>query len=263
MHIGMVAVALAPVQWWLKQCGQGSAAAWMSDSEQARHARIAHAARQQEFVAGRIALRALLARHVPGTHWRDWQLEAPENMPPRIRPCVATNPQLAAIEPLRLSVSHSGGLLAVALADQPVGVDLEASQKPRMLDGLIDIVCTPREKSRIAQLPPSLRQAAFDAIWTLKEAWFKRETTGIDLGMITCLETVTDLPASLQHNSWQAVGQRYTLALCVSTLQDRVVQWRFDGIGTAPETMRCHAEYKGEYCRGGIDKNQRLTGLGS
>ena len=245
MHTGVVAVALAPVQWWLAQCGQGSAAGWMSDSEQARHARIAHAARQQEFVAGRFALRSLLAWHIPGTHWRDWQLEAPENLPPRIRSCWAADPQGVAIESLRLSLSHSGGLLAVALADQPVGVDLEASQKPLMLDGLIDTVCTPGEKSRIAQLPPSLRRVAFDAIWTLKEAWFKRETTGIDLGMIACLETVTDLPAGLPHNSWQAVGERYTLALCVATLQDRVVRWHFDGMGATPEIVRCHAEYDG------------------
>lgn len=196
-------------------------------------------------MAGRFALRSLLARHIPGTHWRDWQLEAPENLPPRIRSCLAANPQGVDLEFLRLSLSHSGGLLAVALADQPVGVDLEASQKPRMLDGLIDTVCSPREKSRIAHLPPSLRRAAFDAIWTLKEAWFKRETTGIDLAMIAHLETLTGLPAGVPHNSWQAVGERYTLALCVSTLQDRVVQWHFDEMGAESEIVCCHTEYGG------------------
>lgn len=217
----------------------------MSASEQTRHARIAHAIRRQEFVAGRFALRVLLARHMPGTHWRDWQLEAPEHRPPRLRACRAATRQGVAIERLHLSLSHSGGLLAVALADQPVGIDLETPQKPRMLDGLIDAVCTPREQSRIAQLPPPRRRAAFDAMWALKEAWFKRETTGIDLAMIAHLETVTGLPAGVPHNGWQAIGECYALALCVPTLQDRVVEWHFDDMGTAPEIVRCHAEYDG------------------
>lgn len=245
MQAGVIAVALAPVQWWLAQCGQTHAAAWMSDSEQRRHARIIHTTRREEFMAGRYALRSLLAKHVPGTHWNDWQLEAPDHRPPCIQSCLAANMQGIAVESLHLSLSHSGGLLAVALADQPVGVDLEAPQKPRMLDDLIDTVCTPSEKLRIAQAPPSRRRAAFDAIWTLKEAWFKRETTGIDLAMIACLETAIDLPADVPNNSWQALDKRYTLALCAQMLQDRVVEWHFDGMSVVPEISHCHVEYVG------------------
>lgn len=165
---------------------------------------------------------------------------APVNAPPSILTC--SDVVRSHVGTLHLSLAHSADLLAVALADQPIGIDLEVPRKPRALDGLMNIACTTEERARILQLPQAAQQRAFDAIWTLKEAWFKREATGIDLSKISRLQTHQSLATTTARNSWLAQGEAYTLAICTSTQQDHALRWRIlEGSG-APDTVPCHVE---------------------
>ncbi|MFT4192632.1 MAG: 4'-phosphopantetheinyl transferase superfamily protein, partial [Comamonas sp.] len=81
----------------------------------------------------------------------------------------------AAAGRLHFSLSHSGGWAAIALADRPVGVDVEALAAPDA--ALLAACATPAERQAIAQSDdPS---AAFTALWTTREALLKAHGAGL------------------------------------------------------------------------------------
>jgi 4'-phosphopantetheinyl transferase len=81
-------------------------------------------------------------------------------------------------EPLELSISHSGDLVAVAFArGVPVGVDVEeialrGDEPPR-------IALAEPERAVLAALPQAERTAAFIRYWTRKEALLKATGDGL------------------------------------------------------------------------------------
>ncbi|MBQ6266383.1 MAG: 4'-phosphopantetheinyl transferase superfamily protein [Clostridia bacterium] len=74
--------------------------------------------------------------------------------------------------PLRFSLSHSGDLVAMAVSDREIGVDLERL-RPVRLDAARRIA-VPAELDYIGDDPRRFLQ-----IWTLKEAYFKCIGTGL------------------------------------------------------------------------------------
>lgn len=86
---------------------------------------------------------------------------------------------------LYVSLAHSAQLVAAAVSHRPVGIDCEQVRPIRL--NLTRLVCTPRELEQLLQgapLPEGLcRDEAmldrFFRIWTAKEAYFKKEGTGI------------------------------------------------------------------------------------
>ena len=93
-------------------------------AEDDRARAIGNPLRRRQYLAGRALLRELLG-HWPGV---DPTTEI------RARPGQA--PTLPAWPSLRLSVSHSGPLVAAAVADQPVGIDVEEPRVGRDLSSL-------------------------------------------------------------------------------------------------------------------------------
>ena len=88
---------------------------------------------------------------------------------------------------LAFNLSHSGDLMLVAFARSGrVGVDVErwsgalgAPERARIAIS----VFSAGEQEALAQLPPALRQAAFYAVWTRKEAYVKATGHGISRGL--------------------------------------------------------------------------------
>lgn len=70
---------------------------------------------------------------------------------------------------LHLNLSHSHGLVGVAIASVPVGLDLEWP-KPRTSLERAARVFAPEEGRYLDSLPAAERQAVFYTLWTLKEA---------------------------------------------------------------------------------------------
>ena len=64
------------------------------------------------------------------------------------------------------SLSHSGNFVAVAVSEEPVGVDIEKFDKSRFNGSLAEKIATEREKGDIS--PQNMT-----ALWTKKEAIFK------------------------------------------------------------------------------------------
>jgi phosphopantetheine--protein transferase-like protein len=82
---------------------------------------------------------------------------------------------------LEFNLSHAGGWALVAVADRPVGVDVEALRPLAQLEGMIRRWCAPDEQRRLGALPQERRDAAFLACWTAKEALLKAIGCGLQL----------------------------------------------------------------------------------
>jgi 4'-phosphopantetheinyl transferase len=141
--------------------------ALLDPAEQARAARFRRAADRDRFVAGRVALRTLLGRHL-GTDPRQimFGLEA------------AGKPYLAG-SPVRFNLAHSGDLLAVAVTTSDVGVDVERHKAARPLSALGGRLFAAAEIERMRSAGDPV--AAFYATWSAREAVLKADGAGLAL----------------------------------------------------------------------------------
>ena len=94
-------------------------------------------------------------------------------------------PFLLARPDIHFSISHTKNAILVAIADAPIGVDIEAFRSPSA--ALIARTMNATEQAAIAtadgwniQRTNGTPQASFTAIWTRKEAVLKLRGTGIE-----------------------------------------------------------------------------------
>src|SRR5699024_6733033 len=83
-----------------------------------------------------------------------------------------------------LSVSRSRRLVIVAVADDPVGLDIEAVPEPAVAAEALQLV-HPRERAELDQLSGPEMAAEFARLWARKEAFLRAMSTGLarDPGM--------------------------------------------------------------------------------
>jgi 4'-phosphopantetheinyl transferase len=84
-------------------------------------------------------------------------------------------PQVVGLE---FNLSHSGDLVAYAISDRPVGIDIERIRSMD-LSGIIQRFFTPSEFVAWQKLPPADQELAFFQTWTVKEAYLKAIGTGL------------------------------------------------------------------------------------
>ncbi len=154
----------------------------LSPAERARASRfiVAHGARR--FAAGRAALRWALAG-LCGTPAAELVLWTGPNGKPFLRGGPHFN------------LAHSGAVALFAVADFPIGIDVEAVRPVE--PGLANSVFTPVELAYLATLSPDERQRAFFRGWTRKEAVIKGKG-----GSIADLQAIAVLPDA-QLAGWQ------------------------------------------------------------
>jgi 4'-phosphopantetheinyl transferase len=80
---------------------------------------------------------------------------------------------------LKFNVSHSHELALVAVGDVEMGVDVEAIRPMADADDIASRFFSPREVAELQALPLTLRDAAFFACWTRKEAYLKALGSGL------------------------------------------------------------------------------------
>lgn len=183
------------------------AAAWQRDrshcvAEAERARAIASPNRRAQFLAGRwLAASLLAARH--GNAVRDWQFSCEPGHAPRV---------LAGAASPWLSIAHRGDVLACAVADQSIGVDVELEGHARATaDERAELVLAAEELAEFTALPPAEREPFVLARWALKEAWAKRSGRGLGLGEMTLL-VAREAAAGGNARLWRASG--LLLALC-------------------------------------------------
>ncbi|MEU5921275.1 4'-phosphopantetheinyl transferase superfamily protein [Streptomyces sp. NPDC047141] len=118
------------------------------------------------------------------------------------------------------SLSYSRDMVLVAVASEPIGVDVEPTPEPEVADELARIL-HPAERAEIEAAPPAGRPVAFARLWARKEAYLKGLGTG--LGRDAATDDVRgDLPG------WRltdlSVGTGYAAALAVGCPVARLVR---------------------------------------
>lgn len=114
---------------------------------------------------------------------------------------------------LEFSVSHAREAVAVAVANEPIGVDLEPLRELDQLESMSDLILAAEERAILSQAPGALRSRLFLRYWTLKEALVKAAALGftippntivIDAGNIPA---VVSVPAALEDTAqWQFIA---------------------------------------------------------
>jgi 4'-phosphopantetheinyl transferase len=137
---------------------------------------------RERFVASRGVLRALLGRYLrrhPASLGFGYDRYG--------------KPHLVGDSGIRFSTSHSHGLVLLALArGRDVGVDIERVRADLGLEGIAARCFSPRELATLHSLRSDLRERAFFACWTRKEALAKAEGEGLALSL--CRFDVTLAP---------------------------------------------------------------------
>jgi 4'-phosphopantetheinyl transferase len=213
----------------------------LADDERRRAERFHFEQHRRHFIAGRGALRALLARYL-------------SRRPEEVR-FVYSNygkPALADAangDPLRFNLTHSHHLALLAVTHgREIGVDIEHLRTNLERDGeaLAERFFSPREVAVLRSLPLELRREAFFHCWTRKEAYIKAHGQGLSLPLDQFDVTLhPDEPAALvatlhdppQAQRWLmhrlAPGEEYVGALAVEGHDWRIWcgEWLADTAG--------------------------------
>ncbi|HTU23191.1 MAG TPA: 4'-phosphopantetheinyl transferase superfamily protein [Gemmataceae bacterium] len=146
---------------------------FLADDERRRAERFHFEKDRRHFIAGRSALRILLAGYLACR---------PEDV--RFTYSSYGKPQLAnQASDLRFNLTHSHGLALLAVTrGRDIGVDVErVRDMERDGERLAERFFSPREAAVLRSLPPEQRREAFFSCWTRKEAYIKANGKGLSL----------------------------------------------------------------------------------
>ena len=195
---------------------------WLSASEQARLDRLHLPARRSQYVAGHWLGRWVLARHL-GRAAHDLNLKERRGLPPAVivgggEPREPPHPQPTAAP--FLSITHSGAWVAVAVADFPVGIDLEEYPRRHNLAAVEGLLLA------YGEAPGSVDDNGLLQRWVAKEARIKCDASEALPERLRAIE--------LHAASWARSDVRlYRSAeffFGIATSPDAVVELQFDGI---------------------------------
>lgn len=124
---------------------------------------------------------------------------------------------------ISVSISHSGGFVACAIGEKPVGVDLEVWKNRKNGSRVVEKF-HPEEQSMLGELEEEQRQRAFFELWVLKESFLKAEGRGLRIRLDSfCvkpgIEGKGQVEQSLNDRNYffqlyQIPGELASLAVC-------------------------------------------------
>lgn len=206
---------------------------WLGNAERERLCTMTAPRRRAQFIAGRWLARQCLAARAGG-HWQDYALSAPDDGAPQV---LAAPP--SAGDPGYFSLSHSGDWLACAVSTQPVGVDVECSDRARDFQALNEWM---HEPQALQDMPadPREQQAWFYAQWTLKEAWLKQVTSAAPAASRPSMRSARFTPCKERHCvAMVAQGEGFTVAIYPAT--PATLQWEVGALTQAQWARWEHA----------------------
>lgn len=221
---------------WLEKLGPGDVAVGLADpatvdhpdhltllsaDEQARHARYHFERDRQLYRVAHAMLRVMLGQHLG---WPPSALGFEEGEHGR--------PRLSTPAELDFNLSHTRGLVAVALAPgAEVGIDVEEVRASRVTANLKQTVFAPEELESLAPMARDQEVTAFFKLWTLKEAYLK--VRGFGMGVLpldafafdverACLVRAPDDPARWTFETARPTDEHH-LAVAVHPAPQRVL----------------------------------------
>lgn len=146
----------------------------LDDSERARAARFHFERDRQAYFAAHALARVTLSGQAPRPP-SSWRFASNVHGKPEVL-CETGAP------PLRFNLSHTRGLVAVALTlEHDVGIDVELVDGKRFSFDLAARTFAPEEVDLLRTTPAADQPAALFAIWTLKEAVIKAMGRGLSM----------------------------------------------------------------------------------
>jgi len=139
--------------------------------------------RSYSFVATRAALRIVLAHYIPGA------------TPRRLKLDTASGGKLFSVDhpDLTFSVSHSGGLSAIAVSrEAPVGVDVELVRPIACLEPVAERIMGGDVAAMLRSLPVGRRPRFFFSRWTRMEAALKVSGRGLTCASVASVRSALD-----------------------------------------------------------------------
>lgn len=162
--------------------------------ESARLAAFYRSADRDAYAVAHVTLRRLLGARLG---------QAPGAVDLAREPCVScSGPHGRPVVPgndVHFSLSHTSGLVMIALAEVPVGIDVEGFPGPETVTDVASQL-HPTERTELAALPAAERPAAFTRCWTRKEALLK--ATGVGLSEDLSLTFVGTGPQPAPNTDW-------------------------------------------------------------
>ncbi len=135
---------------------------------------------------------------------------------------------------LDFNLSHTDGLVAIALGSAPLGVDVEDTLRRTDVLGVCDRFFSPSEVAALRALPASAQRERFFRYWTLKEAYIKARGLGLAIPLedfsfdlahpdirVSFVPRLGDDPARWRF--YQAPIGRFMLALCADATDTETV----------------------------------------
>lgn len=165
---------------------------WLDTVEQQRYRRFLVDRAREEFLAGRLLLRRVLAGELAC---------APAAVPIRVDD--DGKPRVAGHERLCFNLSHSDRRVLLALDDQPIGCDLQRIDPGVESDRLAQRWLQPEEAATVRAITdPAYRRRSFFQAWTMKEAVVK--ATGAGFAQQAGSFVVDPLASGPQLIRWRA-----------------------------------------------------------
>jgi 4'-phosphopantetheinyl transferase len=176
--------------WWLSLRAEPQeveqALGLLSAEEQERAGRYHFARHRDRFVLGRAFLRALLGNYTG---------EEPVRVPLRLSD--SGKPFLADRSDIHFNLSHCEDRGVVAIARQPVGVDLEQIRDIPEALTIAQHLFAISEIRALRAFPARLQSEAFLRCWTRKEAYVKGRGEGLITPLVSFEVTVDRTPPEL------------------------------------------------------------------
>lgn len=184
----------------------------LSEAERQRLGKYRNLERRAEYATAHILLRRALARHLGPCQMILGSRPCPACGEPHGRPYVRS-PRTE----FEFSVTHGGGIAAVALCDQGVvGADTEGLVNSATREAITPLL-HPAERIALSGLEVAERDAMFTRVWTRKEAYLK--AIGIGLGRDVSFDCVLPEHPELHPSGWEfheaQLAKGHVVALCV------------------------------------------------
>jgi 4'-phosphopantetheinyl transferase len=135
-------------------------------------------------------------------------------------------PYLKDFPHIHYNISHTDGMVACAIGDRQLGIDVERIRPFRQ--NIIKKVFSDAERHRMEEIPESERSQYFFRIWTLKESYLKATGLGITVPLTTIsfewkeeASFACSVPGASYHQTMLEGG--YVLSIC--TLGDEEINF--------------------------------------
>lgn len=179
--------------------------AWLDQHELKRYRAFGHVAAATRFLVGRAVLKSTLGR----------LLEVDPSVV-KLRYSPNGKPFISHAA-LHFSISHCAQAVAVIVAQQPVGIDLEQVHRPRAPWTRPQSFLHPAEAQVVAALPQAEQPEAFALRWTCQEAAIKLLDASIfDSQSRVCFER-SPPPGTLDTGTLDTQGPSDKLGTCKGT----------------------------------------------